>query len=88
MPQINLNLIDIFTFIKTKSKNIFLNKIYVNYSSFRDQQIINTNDINKQTNNICVKKQTRKIVVAGINQNLINTLTFIKTTLKNIFLNK
>ena len=45
-------------------------------------------NIKKQTNNIYVNKQTTKTIVVRINLNLIDTLTFIKMTVKNIFLNK
>ena len=46
-------------------------------------------NIKKQTNNIYVNKQTtKKTIVVRINLNLIDTLTFIKMTVKNIFLNK
>ena len=46
-------------------------------------------NIKKQTNNIYVNKQTtKKTIVVRINLNLIDTLTFIKMKVKNIFLNK
>ena len=69
-------------------KNIFLNKRPVSCSSSRYHLSINTKSINKQTNIIYVNKQTINRIVVGINLNIINTLTFIKTTFKNIFLNK
>ena len=46
-------------------------------------------NMKKQTNNIYVNKQTtKKTIVVRINLNLIDTLTFIKMKVKNIFLNK
>ena len=51
MVGFNQNIINTPTFIKTTFKNIFLNKSHVNGLSFREQLIINSEDMNKQTNN-------------------------------------
>ena len=67
------------------AKNIFLNKRPV---SSKYHLSINTKSINKQTNIIYLNKQTIKTIAVGINLNIINTPTFIKTTFKNIFLDK
>ena len=75
---INLkNIINITTFIKKKIKN----KRHVSFSGSRDQLSINAININKQATYIYLNKITIKIIVAGININTSNTLTFIKMNL-------
>ena len=88
MARINLNLIDTLTFIKMTVKNIFPNKRPVSCLSSKYHLSIDTKSINKQTNMIYLNKKKQKKIIVGINLNIINTPTFIKTTFKNIFLNK
>ena len=58
-----------------------MNKRHVFCSSSRDQLSINAININKQATYIYLNKITIKIIVAGININTSNTLTFIKMNL-------
>ena len=66
-------------------ENIFFNKKHIKFSSLRDKLGIITNNINKQTNNMYIDKQTT--VKAGFNPNSIKSFINVKTTFKNIFQN-
>ena len=79
MGEINLNIINTLTFIKTTFKNIFLNKRHVNSSSFRDQLSINSKNINQQTNNSYVNKQNS---CARFNLDHIDSIIYIKQYLR------
>ena len=58
-----------------------MNKRHVSCSSSRDQLSINAININKQATYIYLNKIPIKTIVAGININTSNTLTFIKMNL-------
>ena len=57
----------------------------VSVESYWGLLIIDIKYINKQTNNMCINKQTT--VKAGFNPNSIKNFINMKTTFKNIFLN-
>ena len=87
MDGININITNTLTFIKIIFKNIYLNKRYVNFSSFRDLLNTDLNNINKQTTNSFVNNQT-KIILAKFNLNVVNIIIYVKMTLKHIIPNK
>ena len=81
---LNQNSVKNFTNIKTTFKNIFLNIVHIDFTIYCLKINIQI-DVNKQTNNMYINKQTR--AKAGFNPNSIKNFINVKTIFKNIFNN-